>query len=1240
MKSIPLFAVLMLVVFTVNAQVEHKRVVPSHPNVASLFKSVITPVNEYSGLPNVSIPLYTVNEGEISLPISLNYHTGGIQVTEESGIVGLGWALNAGGAITRTINDRDDFETGNGWLAPSNTREHPDVPLDGTGHFNPDTGAFVNGVTDNSQCKFYVNNSLTTFDIPTGPVEIYEDLMPDTFHFNFNGYSGSFYFKKDGLGVDVHLVNKKGIDVKWIQDGNEAYFKIITEDGFQYTFNETAVTSFPNHSIDLDSYISTWFLTEIRDTAGNIIELEYSKKKDDLTTTRKLKPLRSFTQTYSVPIDQGTPGNPGYQEAAGPETEIEDVLLTEIKFRDRKVRFNYSPERVPGPNNPPDARKDVNGHYLQNLQVINEDLTVVYSFDFNYSYFGTERSYDYSEISLQNGDFGQTIGALDDGMPDINLRLRLDGITKNGIEKHHFAYHNAFIVPNKTSMAQDYWGFYNYAVNSQSFIPQIRNPDVTAQSSPLVFNQFNPANRIPDNNFAKLFSLREITYPTGGSTEFDYELNTFMANSNLTGTINAPTVLVQDFVEANESTPSSSITLRPNPNATLKLFYGITIRGWNRGSDPTDPLPKPNITTSHFQDNIVVLLKDSNGYEVHRQHIPSSMGNTLWSNYDPCGYTNTDPNCDDAGSPAIAFEFEEFWNYGNPTSYYNLTDSEYTLEVYFDDMQGQLYGQTLVRYEFEGEVVDDTRQYSVGGGLRVKSLTEKDNSGVQATKTNYNYHYFADDNGVQVERSYGRIKTMPNYFTSHKVSYYVTDFVGGGYAPNALPVIVGSAASHNAFSKDAGSYVGYDQVEVTSEGTDGDNGKTIKKFYNEEDTFRAFTNIDYVDDNYQYPPIRVPHNGLLKTEEVYKKTDLGGYVKIRETEHDYEINGIDATGFSLSDLYTNTDYIISASREIPFSHPNVINAPLYVCEEFQIQLYPHYSNLIQQTGITERVFDEQGNNPVVTTQEFAYENNSSHWQRTKTTVSQNDGSFLETKIYYPNDISSATSLNEGGPLTDFGAIQDLGSDAQHQIATPIQTVQTRIGPAPTSQREVLSVQRNEYGQFGTYDDSGTPVVLKTLRPVTTAISKGNATVEPRLQYLDYLEGKPLEVRKENGIDISYIWGYNNTYPIAKIENASYDDLAAALPTIPGLTITTGVDVKNLDETHLSYIDGLRGSHPEFMITTFVYEPLIGVTSITDPRGYIMHYEYDGLRRLKTVRDDLQHPVTDYLYHYIGQPDTN
>ena len=62
-----------------------------------------SPVDLYSGTAQVNIPVYTLKDGSVELPISLSYATSGIKVNEEAGWVGLGWMLDVGGCITRKV---------------------------------------------------------------------------------------------------------------------------------------------------------------------------------------------------------------------------------------------------------------------------------------------------------------------------------------------------------------------------------------------------------------------------------------------------------------------------------------------------------------------------------------------------------------------------------------------------------------------------------------------------------------------------------------------------------------------------------------------------------------------------------------------------------------------------------------------------------------------------------------------------------------------------------------------------------------------------------------------------------------------------------------------------------------------------------------------------------------------------------------------------------------------------------
>ena len=406
---------LLLIFFSLTTlgftQVELKKVVPPNPDVAALFKSTITPVNEYSGLPTVSIPLCTANEGDISIPISLSYATGGIQVSEEASFVGLGWTLNAGGAITRSVNGVEDFDPTYGYLIHNN--QAPDFPI-----INPDIPPFVSA---DSGCNFLVNGQPTYFQPPISGAEDF-DYMPDMFHYNFNGYSGSFMFTRNG---DIFMLEKQPIDIQIEGSGTTGYFntvfRITTETGIIYEFGLRGRTEFPIGN--LDDYDSTWYLTSITDPAGNVINLNYITQ-DSQGNTLFTEPLLSFNQSFETPTysgpDASNPSGRRYFNSKGPQTRVNDFYLDEIVFDSGKVKFNYSAEGV---------RQDVKTRYLESLELINSNSITIKTFDFSYSNFGTLFGYnssDYNSVSLPNGDYAQEISALNQKYPDLNLRLRLD----------------------------------------------------------------------------------------------------------------------------------------------------------------------------------------------------------------------------------------------------------------------------------------------------------------------------------------------------------------------------------------------------------------------------------------------------------------------------------------------------------------------------------------------------------------------------------------------------------------------------------------------------------------------------------------------------------------------------------------------------------------------------------------------------------------------------------------------
>ncbi|WP_405207448.1 RHS repeat domain-containing protein [Aquimarina sp. LLG6339-5] len=245
----------------------------------------------------------------------------------------------------------------------------------------------------------------------------------------------------------------------------------------------------------------------------------------------------------------------------------------------------------------------------------------------------------------------------------------------------------------------------------------------------------------------------------------------------------------------------------------------------------------------------------------------------------------------------------------------------------------------------------------------------------------------------------------------------------------------------------------------------------------------------------------------------------------------------------------------------------------------------------------------------VTTTDYFY-GSSKHAQVVRTEVATNTGEVVKTQTYYPDDVEELTGLT----FTQKEAIKRMQKDDLHQIAIPIQIVSWKkegtTDKKPTTQRTL-------------FQDFGDAIVL----PNVVQTAKDDDPLENRLQYYDYDDqGNPLEVSKTDGAHISYIWGYNKQYPVAKVENATRAEIEA----LSGFGADFHTGEGGLSDTQEGT---LRTSLPNAMISTYVYQPLIGITSMTDPRGYTMTYHYDDLNRLEFVKDADGNLVSENQYNY-------
>nr|WP_260392659.1 RHS repeat domain-containing protein [Empedobacter brevis] len=131
----------------------------------------------------------------------------------------------------------------------------------------------------------------------------------------------------------------------------------------------------------------------------------------------------------------------------------------------------------------------------------------------------------------------------------------------------------------------------------------------------------------------------------------------------------------------------------------------------------------------------------------------------------------------------------------------------------------------------------------------------------------------------------------------------------------------------------------------------------------------------------------------------------------------------------------------------------------------------------------------------------------------------------------------------------------------------------------------------------------------------------------KISYDSYdTKGNLTQYTLENGIPVSIIWGYKGQYPIAKIEGSTNTELSNYIQLAEG-------NIQSNNDTYELIFEKIREHFPNSMITTYLYQPLVGVTSITAPNGQTEYYKYDEFGRLVEIRNDKKEVIKTFEYKY-------
>ncbi|MBB2145810.1 hypothetical protein GM921_09950 [Pedobacter sp. LMG 31464] len=456
---------------------ELPKVLPPSPNAAALGVIGNIPVGLSTGTLNFGLPLLQLSSGNIKLNIAASYSASGIKVDQLASRLGMGWIIDAGGMINRTVHgDADENAVYPTPVANINLNTLP--------------------------VKEYLERVSLNKDG--------YDAEPDVFSFNFNGYSGRFVLRPTNKTQVVFLTQSTlKIETDFSTNSLKPYtLKVTDPDGVVYYFGGASATEKSRSSSGggsncgktYDTGIETaWYLTKIIDLNGDYITFSYlpCEITYDISASQSILAMDAITAGQS--LYDGATGQvlypaPGYSSTCISGIVNGGVYLDEIlSSKGTKIKFSYV------------GRSDLDGDKLvSKIEYGLSGATPLKTFDFGYTYgisgSGFNVAYDtsYDPTIFSNRPYLSHIYESDKNLAES--------------KKHNFSYYNINGLPPRLAFAQDKYGYFN-GQNNVGFIP---GPVSSIFS-------YIPANRDSYGAYANYGMLSKIYYPTGGTDSLQYE---------------------------------------------------------------------------------------------------------------------------------------------------------------------------------------------------------------------------------------------------------------------------------------------------------------------------------------------------------------------------------------------------------------------------------------------------------------------------------------------------------------------------------------------------------------------------------------------------------------------------------------------------------------------------------------------------------------------------------------------
>lgn len=472
-------------------------------------------VNGLSGTVNVSIPIYQVNQGSVTCPISLVYSTSGTKPKDVEGTAGIGWQLQTGGSISRQVrglpDDAYQDNAGNknliGWMYNASGAAN-------IAAFTPaNTGTGVSCPNETTDIT-YINSHF--------PYQ--SDTEPDVFMLSAPGLSCQLYY--DAVNAKFVPVPYKDLVISYTTDNNVSSptyknitsFTVTNDHGTKYVFSVSesvtqktlssgTVNFFVNKYNQYKNginYYDAWYLQSMADATGNGMSFTYT-----------VATPRSGIDSVQFYLGGATIQALQYRTSTTVTPQVLASIQTIDAIPSVLCQFNWKVANTTTGQTVIDNIVEVNslGGFTMNTHY----------FDYSTSYYTMHSGANYNRSFL--ADY-KTVGANCSNAPLI-YKFSYLGVNAS----------NSTSLPDSTTTQVDYWGYYSTNPNNGPLLPGLyASPtnsnshayQVMASSTDAGYNYSLPGtNRAADATVIATGALSQITYPQGGTTSITYEPNDF-----------------------------------------------------------------------------------------------------------------------------------------------------------------------------------------------------------------------------------------------------------------------------------------------------------------------------------------------------------------------------------------------------------------------------------------------------------------------------------------------------------------------------------------------------------------------------------------------------------------------------------------------------------------------------------------------------------------------------------------